>query len=442
MIFFEDEHGLACLPEELIASIVPAFPNRSRVVTAEGTVGYLPGQGGGWVNGRFLQDGLDPAGFAHAAAEPRPVYQPEPFWGLERTADGLVLQGAGEPVPGTDQDLPNFCIYGPDRFFHPRCLRRIEKDDRALVLLLENGRRLRVTAAWTGKVLASLGLTSLQLLPESLTRVFLREFPFEIASAPKDVLQRHFRSAADLIANLIWQTLEYRRTGSSIKYGETHRGFWYRPLLATLERAGLIAHKSHKTGAELLYNDLLTRMVGDDRLFCYRDLGFSDALHRDREMGTRLPGVILLIEKEDLAEAGIAAARHFGLTWMVTGGISRLVSAEFFVYALQAVFTGAVRVLVFGDFDPGGRLAGHSYVHHLIRFGQSCPAGPEFLITPEVFTSEELRLFSRPLPASDGRVEEFMAETGGIGGQARGIHADWLQPPERLLEVVKARLLP
>lgn len=419
MIFFEDDHGLACLPEELIASIVPAFPNRSRVVTAEGTVGYLPGQQECRVNGRFLQDGLDTAGFAHPPAESLPPYQPEEFWGLERTAQSIFLHGAGDPIPGTGQDLRHFCAYAPKWFFHPRCLRRIEKDGRALILLLENGRRLRVTPAWTGKVLAFLGLPSLQLLPESLTRVFLREFPFEIASASKEVLQRHFRNAADLIANMIWQALEYRRLGSGIKYGETHRGFWYRPLLATLERAGLIPHRSHKTGAELLYNDLLTRMVGEDRLFCYRDLGFSDAFQRDREIGTRRPGVILLIEKEDLADTGMAAARHFGLTWMVTGGISRMVSAEFFVYALQAVFTGPVRVLVFGDFDPGGRLAGQSYVQHLRRFGTNCPAGPEYLITPDVFTSEELRLFSRPLSASDGRVDEFLAETGGIAGEPR-----------------------
>ena len=325
---------------------------------------------------------------------------------------------------------------GPKWFFHPRSLRRIEKDG----LLLENGRLLRTTPAWTRKVLDFLGLTSLQLLPKSLTRVFLREFPFEIASAPSQVLQQHFPTSASLIANLLWQTLEYRRSGSHIQYGQTHRGYWYRPLLATLERAGLIPHRRHKTGAELLYNDLLNRVIGQDRLFCYRDLGFSDAFQRDREIGARHPDVILLIEKEDLTETGQAAARHFGIAWIVTGGISRLVSTEFFVYALQAVFTQSVRVLVFGDFDPGGRLAGYSHVEHLARFGIPCPAGPEFLITPEVFTSEELRLFSRPLSASDGRVDDFVAATGGIGAEARGIHADWLQPPQRLLQVVEAHL--
>jgi hypothetical protein len=439
MIFFQDEQGLVCLPIELIASVVPAFPDRRRVVTGDGTVGYLPDSGECRLNGRFLAQGQDPAGFAQPAAEPLQAYQPEPYWGLQTTPAGRLLHGDGAPVPHAHENLQEFLPYSPDWSFHPRCLRRLERDDRALILLLENGRRLRVTPAWISPLLDALGLPSLQLLPESLTRVFLREFPFEIATAPEEVLRRHFPTAASLIANVLWQTLEYRRLGTGGKYGETHRGFWYRPLVATLERAGLVEHRSKK-GVERLYNDLLTRMVDDDRLFCYRDLGFIDDFERDREIGARHPNVILLIEKSDLAETGKAAARHSGITWIITGGISRLVSTEFFVYALQAQYRGEVRVLVFGDFDPGGRLAGFSHVEHLARFGIPCPAGPEFLITPAVFTSEELRLFSRPLSASDGRVDDFVAATGGIGGEARGIHADWLQPPQRLLQVVEARL--
>lgn len=59
---------------------------------------------------------------------------------------------------------------------------------------------------------------------------------------------------------------------------------------------------------------------------------------------------------------------------------------------------------------------------------------------PSAFSEEELGLFSRPLTAADGRVDEFVAETGGIHGQARGIHADWLRPVERLIALVGAAL--
>jgi hypothetical protein len=37
MICFEDEVGLCFYPEELVASITPAYPDRFRVVCADGT---------------------------------------------------------------------------------------------------------------------------------------------------------------------------------------------------------------------------------------------------------------------------------------------------------------------------------------------------------------------------------------------------------------------
>jgi len=35
-------------------------------------------------------------------------------------------------------------------------------------------------------------------------------------------------------------------------------------------------------------------------------------------------------------------------------------------------------------------------------------------------------------------VDEWLEESGGIGGEARGIHCDWLQPPERLSAAIAA----
>ena len=96
--------------------------------------------------------------------------------------------------------------------------------------------------------------------------------------------------------------------------------------------------------------------------------------------------------------------------------------------------------MVLGDFDPGGWLTGHTFVVHLARYGVLCPRSPVFLVRPEVFTEEELRLFSRPLSAKDGRVEEWLAASGGIAGEARGIHADWLHPAERVLWALEASL--
>jgi hypothetical protein len=45
------------------------------------------------------------------------------------------------------------------------------------------------------------------------------------------------------------------------------------------------------------------------------------------------------------------------------------------------------------------------------------------------------------LSAKDGRVDDWVARSGGIGGEARGIHADWLKPGERVRQAVAARCL-
>ena len=53
---------------------------------------------------------------------------------------------------------------------------------------------------------------------------------------------------------------------------------------------------------------------------------------------------------------------------------------------------------------------------------------------------EEQNLYSRAIPANTptavGRIARWLREGGGVQGQARGIHANWLQPFER----VQARL--
>ena len=120
--------------------------------------------------------------------------------------------------------------------------------------------------------------------------------PFEIARAPAEVLRRHFSSAAELIVNLIWQALLYHQSGLEKEYGKTHRGFWYKPLDGTVERAGFVEYRLSKEAVERRYHRLLAQMVDRDRLFTYQELGFDDVYGTEREIGQR-PEVLLMIEK-------------------------------------------------------------------------------------------------------------------------------------------------
>jgi len=436
MIVMEDERGLCFWPEELVAAITPAFPNRFQVVCADGSVGYTF-QATPKVEPGYVREGKDPAGFEHPGIEPGPppVYVREPYLRLRLTAEGLVWD-EGIACEVTLAEACRGLVQGGNSWwFQPRRLRRLERKDESLVLEMDDGSTLGVGPKWAGQVLEALGVLAFVPMPAALRRIWVRDFPFELCWAPAAVLRRYFPDVASLLANLIWQQLSYHRLGLNKGYGKCHRGFWYNPVEATVERLGL-----GSDGAEALLYRILGRWVDDDALFCYRDLGFDDAHGHLREIGSRLPGVVLVIEKTEVAQGGIAAARHFGISWVVTGGISKIVAAEFFAYALREVHAGDVRAFIFGDFDPGGRVNGRAVVAHLARFGVGCPKGAEFLIDASVFTEEELELFSRPLSAKNERVDGWLEETGGIHGQARGIHADWLQPPSRLIPLIEARL--
>lgn len=355
---------------------------------------------------------------------------------LVQTLDGCL----GYCYAADDYTQPGLCNYSAKESFHPDQLRRIENAEGHLRLTLASEENLNVAPNWVLSVRVFLGLDQYQPQPESLTRYFLRDVPFEIAWAAANLLKLHFPTAGHLIANILWQTVERIRQGLP-PYGTSHHGYFYKPLHATLERAEFINDQLTKVAAERLYERILARMIRDDRLFNYHDLGFEDIFAQQREISASRPHIVLVIEKDSLSDSGIAAARHCGISWIITGGVARIVSVEFFCAALRQVYQGLIEVIDYGDFDPGGWLNGRTFVNHLSRYDTPCPKGPQFLIRPELFSEEELELFSRPLSSKDGRVDDWLSESGGIAGQPRGIHADWLQPPQRVQQALEALLL-
>lgn len=162
MIVFQGEQGLCFWPEELVVALTPAFPDRLRVVTADGTVGYCPAG-----RQRFVRARLDPAGFDHgdAALAETPAYVPEPYWGLEVSDDGLLWHGDQGPVK-CPLPLPEaskgMCAFARGWYFHPRRLRLLDGDE----LVLDQGSRFRLTEVWKPRVREFLGVSSFGLQPK------------------------------------------------------------------------------------------------------------------------------------------------------------------------------------------------------------------------------------------------------------------------------------
>jgi hypothetical protein len=275
----------------------------------------------------------------------------------------------------------------------------------------------------------------------------LRDYPGELLEASVDDLKKFFGGKAyTLIANVLWQACRWRRKGLAVTYGTTERGFWYRPLLPILVRAGHTRvsvsnvpvrkiHERYDKGALYrVYQRVCSDMVGRYRVLTYADLGFSDHRPDMRGVGARRPEVVLLSEKVGLQPIVERLASRFGVSWLVSHGMTKLLDAERFAGELRERGAGALRVIAYVDYDPAGWDIADAFPAQLARFGQPTSA-IDHLVVPSRFSARELELFSYPVKgggARDGVNQRWMERTGGIHGQLRGLHSDHLLPYERV----------
>ncbi len=462
MLVAQDGEGLVFAREERVASLTPAYPERWRVVLADGTVAYRPGPPGPgpWqplgeslVLPQLLRataEGWeDPAGFAFPPAPLKPVpleTVEDAIWALEdnfwHTDEGLVP--CELPLKEALQLHPYLRQLQPGRFFNPRRLERIRLQGSKAVLSFGGERQQVVDRRWHSDLCETLGLTSLSRLEPfrpGLFRQFLREFPFELARARGEVLKAHFREADELMANLAWQARHYCGLGLNMGYGSDHGDFNYFPLGPALQRTGFM--RTFRINGPLFrrFEQMLGRMVGKDRLFTFAELGFADKGEGLRRIGKRRPEVILLAEKGGVGDFCRGLAEQHDLSLFISGGVPRLVAVEFFVRALRQVYAGPVRVVALVDWDPGGHLVVTTLRLHLKRYGVKTPEEPLFLLRPELFTAEELELFPMTLTANTATeatvIGNWVERTGGIGGEARGITCNCLHPLERVVPALE-----
>jgi len=326
---------------------------------------------------------------------------------------------------------------------------------------MDDGTRFDVHGRKKDELLRALRVPSIDFAetahPEEqpLYREALREWPVEIASSSAEWLREAFgEDARRLVFNLVWQARQMRAAGRELPYGRNHRGFWYNPLLPVLLRAGLQAERSPGaivTLAEwprigrfatpnppdkfaLLYQ-ATEWLVGRYRLCTYKEIGFDDPRPDQRVIGTKKPGIVLVVEKESMQEVAWEIVRRYGVSAIVLGGSPKLVEVEPMARALRERHRGEVRVVSLVDFDYPGRDGAQAFVEHLERYGVGC-AGLGHIVRAERFTAEELEAFSYPLRATSkiqaAKVRRFVEETGGIGGRARGMHANHLSDVERV----------
>ena len=446
MVVFQDAQGLVFYPPSQVAVLTRTFPGRWRVVACDGTVGYCwhPPEGP-WVSlgesrvaPQFLSsEGMDAGGWGHGVCSLEPVvFEPpvgdESIWAW-RKGEWLTDQG---PVAEELSEEEVLCRHPDMRLarrgfcFNLRRLRRLlQAPGSDVALVFDNGERQLVRFEGLDVLRKSLGLENLfGLGNQALWTYHLRDFPFELNACDGDRLRALFSDLRELIANFLWQAIAYRRQGLDLEYGSQIRGYWYFPLCPAVFRAGFITRRD-KEQARLVYEEMLGKLIGEERLFDYSDLGFEEEEVHFRHYGW-LP-VVLMVEKKSLVKR-VEGLLDLGVCALCTGGTPRLISSEYFAKGLLRVHSGPVVVIAYVDYDPGGWWAARTLVSQLRRFGVECVLVPRYLVEPGRFTAEELGLYAMPLDEDDPRADGWFAETGGIGGERRVIYANSLRPAQRV----------
>lgn len=467
----QDPEGVVMIPFAQVASLTPVKLESVRVVRSDGAVFYRPGAlpEGPWV---ALQDSrvrpehlrrqgerwLDPAGFGYpyARLEPAPEVEVAPSDALlyveateegTRTVSDAGVENSALPLALAVEGREGLVQVARERYVQRHRVASTRQHEAKLWVRMDNGEEFRVGLDYFGRELGwALGLTDPgKLLPYPLGfwKLELRDYPYEIAAAPAAVLKRDFHSPRQLIANVIWQTF----TTPGLAYGTTFGGFFYLPLQAVLHRAGFLRRAELRKRSAI--SDRLKRvfwttihlMVWRYRFFSYREFGFEDERPGNRLIGKLRPDLLLVVEKGDQLERfGRRLQRQLGCSLHITGGTPKLLDSEYLALDLKAEGVGEVEVLVYGDFDVGGWGVGSGLVKQLKFLGIGCRRR-RHVVWPQCFSLEELALYSQPIVTSNTsqavRLRNWLRQTGGIAGQARSIHANWLKPYERVLARVE-----
>ena len=190
-----------------------------------------------------------------------------------------------------------------------------------------------------------------------------------------------------------------------------------------------------------LYGDILSDMVGRDRLLTLHNLGFEDQVPHLRTVGSTHPDWIVVAEKASLLNETRLLGTTFGISTIVLGGMARWEATGPMARQLRPLLgKRRARVVSYCDYDPEGWAIADAFVQQLARYDVAADIQGT-LVLPHRFSAHELDLVAEPMVATGAnltKLEQWMARTHGVNGRPLRIHADHLRPAERVIEAFKA----
>ena len=493
MVILQDPEGLVFWPEWEIASWTPEYLKRWQAVRFNGEVAHRPTpppENGPWVplgNSLVLPQLLtregdrwvDPALFSYPYEPLEPVPGPPvspPMKVIPCTRDQVIMVtclpsqdcqwvtevGEFSTRPRSDEQIrklhPDLLRLTGYRYFNKNRLRRTLRKAQKITFRFENGQDV---VQWiSDRQAPQFGLPNLWHLepasPELYYGAGLRDWPFELATASEEVLSKCFQSPRRLISNVIWQAWRYRMAGKPAAYGKTHRDFWYEPLVIVLERAGMLRPKerrflpgddsavwANRKKLYSLYQNILATFVRDYQFFTLSEFGFEDSRPEARQIGDRLPAVLVVAEKRSSRRFLERLHADFGVSTLLLSGQPSLLATENLAKALKKF--GVIRILALADHDPHGWMIAEAVAEQLRHFGlEIAKESPEFILQPQLLSAEEIEISALPCPQNTARektlARDWVAKGGGIKGKPVGLLVNCLRPYQRVYDRVAEML--
>lgn len=363
MLAVQTESQNLFVPDLEIASLTPVYPDRIRVVLADGRVAYRPGPmpAGPWVSlhqsrvnpkhltrqGDFWED---PAGYRYPYLPLEEIEEEEP----DLPGDILTFEAhRGKYFWRTDSGLRE-CELKPDQA--QQLYPQLAKLGRSyLVNLLrvrswghrvgggwlecDNGERLEFSLRMNHEVCQALGVDGLSCIDRNHPATYrtLRDFPYDLTTADPDRIKRDCPTPQAFTRALLWQTVLLNLSGQETGYGHNHFGFADHPLATAGERCGY----------QLTSTDLsraISHLVHTEGVINLSQLGF-----RESDTSTRILGnEVLLVAPRKQADEVLPLVKELGLSLLLFRSDEDRLALEYLAghwkEPIQLVFLGVKEV--------------------------------------------------------------------------------------------------
>jgi hypothetical protein len=292
-----------------------------------------------------------------------------------------------------------------------------------------------------------------KLTPKKIEKILaaegVRVLQKDIRTMPLDELKANFSFATKpkivtvrVVKSLIWQAHTKIAAGEWPQVDGNLRSFWYSNIKSTMSKIGAVGDPKDPYDM-MLY--AFVEFTEKYRLFRYADFGFTDENWENRRIGVKHPQIIVFSEKQGFVRLMREVNKTYDCTTAALNGISSVLSSEYMMahIAEQGVNLPKTRFHVFGivDYDPNGAIVAGAFQRQIKSQGVKLLRYRD-LVTPAIFTPEELELSKFTLPPKQRtKNRKWLEKTGGINGQAYGIEADAV-PKDRLLARLDKLLKP